>query len=158
MAAAASTRLLAFMLAAMWGNRQAQWLSGEERTAQTRQRVEADAREWARRASLLYAEARLEDASAWLANSASPNRIARQFITESQVQSRRRLIRRRAILSTIAFCALLTMLLAVSAAHDRRTSAGPAHRELSGVAEGPGGTAHSVVESGPAVSGLVVSS
>ncbi|MFI5776733.1 WD40 repeat domain-containing protein [Nocardia sp. NPDC051570] len=95
--------------------RLAGWLAEEKEFAPTRQRIEADAREWSRQdrpATLLYTRTRLEDAAAWLGRTGSANRLSREFVSASLVRERKHVIRRRTTLSVIA--ALIVVALALS--------------------------------------------
>ncbi|WP_084654055.1 nSTAND1 domain-containing NTPase [Nocardia altamirensis] len=85
--------------------RLAEWLSEEKEFAPARQRIEADAREWAaqdRPEALLYAKTRLADAVEWMARTQSSNRLAKEFVAVSMEKGRRRAVRRRWILAGVA--------------------------------------------------------
>ncbi|MEC3919935.1 AAA family ATPase [Nocardia sp. CDC160] len=97
--------------------RMSEWITEEREFAAIRPRIEADAREWARQdrpARLLYSRTRLEDANAWLRRTATPNRLAREFLSEATVRHRRRVRRVRAFQVAIAALTVLAVVLAVA--------------------------------------------
>ncbi|MEU7146308.1 hypothetical protein ABZ942_43205 [Nocardia sp. NPDC046473] len=104
--------------------RLAEWLSEEREFAADRQRVEADAREWARMErpiSLLYTKTRLENATGWMRRTESSNRLAREFVSASQERHRTRTIRWRAFLSAVAVLTVAALVLSVVVVGQRAT-------------------------------------
>ncbi|WP_433663075.1 AAA family ATPase [Nocardia sp. CA-128927] len=94
--------------------RMAGWLSAEKEFAPARQRIEADAREWARQdrpMSLLYSRTRLEDAAAWMRRTESPNLLTREFIAASLARQRAHTVRRQVLWSAVAVLAALALVL-----------------------------------------------
>ncbi|MFI1918449.1 hypothetical protein [Nocardia sp. NPDC020380] len=97
--------------------RMTEWLSEEREFAALRPRIEADAREWSRQGRpprLLYRRARLDDAMAWLRRTGTPNRLAREFLSDSMARHRRRLLRRRLVQVVIAVLVAIAVVLAVA--------------------------------------------
>lgn len=97
--------------------RMTEWLAEEREFAALRPRIEADAREWARQGRpprLLYRRTRLDDAVAWLRRTGTPNRLAREFLSESMARHRRRLLRRRLLQAVIAVLVAIAVVLAVA--------------------------------------------
>ncbi|WP_069166764.1 WD40 repeat domain-containing protein [Nocardia altamirensis] len=96
--------------------RMAEWLAEEKEFAPARQRIEADAREWARQerpTSLLYSRTRLEDAAEWMQRTESSNRLAREFVSTSLSRQQARTVRRRLILTAVAMLAVVALALSV---------------------------------------------
>lgn len=96
--------------------RMAEWLSEEKEFAPARQRIEDDAREWARQErpmSLLYSRTRLEDAAEWMRRTESSNRLAKEFVAASQARQRTRTARRRMILSAVAVLTAVALVLSL---------------------------------------------
>ncbi|MFD6157951.1 NACHT and WD repeat domain-containing protein [Nocardia sp. NPDC060256] len=94
--------------------RMAGWLAGEKEFAPARQRIEADAREWARHdrpVSLLYSRTRLEDAAAWLRRTETPNLLAREFVAASLARQHARTVRRQVLWSAVAVLVALALVL-----------------------------------------------
>ncbi|MFI6165324.1 NACHT and WD repeat domain-containing protein [Nocardia sp. NPDC051052] len=101
------------LLLAGWP-RMAGWLAEEKEFAPARQRIEADAREWARQdrpMSLLYSRTRLEDAAAWMRRADSPNLLTREFVAASLARQRAGTVRRRVLWSVVAVLAALALVL-----------------------------------------------
>lgn len=97
--------------------RMTEWLAEEREFAAVRPRIEADAREWARQGrppNLLYRRTRLRDASDWLRRTGTPNRLAREFLSESTARHRRRMLRLRLVQIAIAVLAALALILATA--------------------------------------------
>ncbi|QBS44760.1 WD40 repeat domain-containing protein [Nocardia sp. CS682] len=96
--------------------RMVEWLSEEKELAPVRQRIEADAREWARQGrpvSLLYSRTRLEDAAAWMRRTDSANRLAKEFVAAASEQQRTRAVRRRLIFAAVAALTVVALVLSV---------------------------------------------
>ncbi|MFC9437339.1 hypothetical protein [Nocardia sp. NPDC057030] len=94
--------------------RMAGWLAEEKEFAPARQRIEADAREWARQdrpVSLLYSRTRLEDAASWMRRTESPNLLAREFVAASLARQHRHTVRRQVLWSTVAVLVALAVVL-----------------------------------------------
>ncbi|MEU7141078.1 AAA family ATPase [Nocardia sp. NPDC046473] len=94
--------------------RMANWLAEEKEFAPARQRIEADAREWARQdrpTSLLYSRTRLEDAAAWMRRTDSPNLLTREFVGASLARQRAHTVRRQVRWSVVAVLAVLALVL-----------------------------------------------
>ncbi|GAB0103560.1 WD40 repeat domain-containing protein [Nocardia sp. JMUB6875] len=97
--------------------RMSEWIAEERQFAALRPHIEADAREWARQdrpAQLLYSRTRLEDANTWLRRTGTPNRLAREFLSEATVRHRRRVRRVRTLQVAIAALTLLAVVLAAA--------------------------------------------
>ncbi|MCM6775381.1 AAA family ATPase [Nocardia sp. CDC159] len=106
--------------------RMAEWLSEEKECALARQRIEADAREWAgqnKPTALLYSRTRLEDAAEVLRRTESSNRLARQFVAAALAHQRKHLRVRRAVLSVGAAITALVVLLSIVIIAQRITAA-----------------------------------
>ncbi|KAA8885848.1 hypothetical protein F3087_24745 [Nocardia colli] len=104
--------------------RLAEWLSEEREFAADRQRIEADAREWARMErpiSLLYTKTRLENATGWMRRTESSNRLAREFVSASQARHRTRTLRWRAFLSAVGVLTVMALVLSVVVVGQRAT-------------------------------------
>ncbi|WP_040807174.1 NACHT and WD repeat domain-containing protein [Nocardia concava] len=97
--------------------RMSEWIGEEREFAALRPHIEADAREWARQgrpAGLLYSRTRLEDALTWLRRTGTPNRLAREFLSEATVRHRRRVRRVRTFQAAIAVLTVLAVVLAAA--------------------------------------------
>ncbi|WP_169813670.1 nSTAND1 domain-containing NTPase [Nocardia pseudobrasiliensis] len=111
--------------------RMAEWITEEREFAPARQRIETDAREWARQnrpAALLYTRTRLEDAAELMRRTDSPNRLAHEFVTESLTQATIRTRRRRALWATVALLTVLALVLSVLTIA-QRTAAGQQRKD-----------------------------
>ncbi|RDI63463.1 AAA family ATPase [Nocardia pseudobrasiliensis] len=97
--------------------RMCEWLTEEKEFALERQRIETDAREWARQRkpdALLYNRTRLEDAVDVLRHTETSNRLARQFVAESLSRQRRLVRRRRARWAVVAVSTVAAVVLAIA--------------------------------------------
>ncbi|WP_067545916.1 WD40 repeat domain-containing protein [Nocardia crassostreae] len=97
--------------------RMAEWLAEERQFTAVRPRIEADAREWAahgRPPRLLYRRTRLEDALTWLRRTDTSNRVAREFLSESTIRQRRRMLRKRLLQAGIAALVAIALVLALA--------------------------------------------
>ncbi|WP_167477258.1 NACHT and WD repeat domain-containing protein [Nocardia arthritidis] len=93
--------------------RMAEWITEEREFAPARQRIEADAREWAnqgRPAELLYVRTRLEDAAELTRRTDSLNKLAREFVTAALSQTGTHARRRKALLVAVAVLAVIALV------------------------------------------------